>query len=1109
MDPHQVVRTAAMRKVIWISSLVGIVLIASVVAMRWQERAPDDEQLRAGAVRFLQTSAVRRIVGAISVDASAVTSLERAPGLRTNAWIVAGDVTIEDIWGRSERYDYRAELESLCEMYRRSACWNLESLSIGDWSLTDSTPTALGLDGLGMMTAPRDPPLPKAAPAQQQVTEYTTAETAEQAVKQTTKQVAKQATVDAAEPSVRTQAESAIERVADGAAPKPRAPAPAETADEEMPEPVRFAIAPAEPKGEPAPAEPQQAIAPAEPQKEMASAERQEAMAPAPDTSNPDTSAPEPAVSEPMGPDAQEPDAMGRVAQSSDVERPDKPILVLAPGQAAAPAGQEPPAPESSGPEPAATVAVRLPEPVRPAESAEPTAKVAVVSTPEPAPEPVSHSVARISAEPPASQPRDLLADVERRIARLLDSLGWGRSGHAAVASGVSVTIALPPIGPASRLAARGQDGVPGGAVEIAMDPSEASERDGTRDGLLERVLDAVGWGHDGRSTEPAPDGAPRKAAPDEDGLDSKQRAFAALQDVLETDGAEAQTGRAGASSAGRAGGQSGGQSGGEDGAGAQPDLLSGQRLDDKLSGSGNGQGGLASRAQSYYSKALELSATRPEVFSMKIDEPSPDPESRAEATKGAASQAAKNGDKAAPGKPSGLAAAVPQSAEITITASLSDHQALLASEPLLSASISDSPAREDAAGPADASAPADLGSTQTAALVMPKTVSSGVDWVQLGIFRVPANAPALWRQLQRSQPDLLGGLSHEVVLRERDGKDTLHILQVGPLADAAAAHALCGALSERGIDCVAVRRPAALPVVQAAAREMPEQTPARQQAPEIEPAAAAPLPAEQLPTEPAAIELVRLIPQPQEPALVAQDGLLSAPRHAAVDPGGAKLYEQALALNRRGQGYYRDGRYDRAIEAYDEAIRLDPGFASAYNNRGEVYYRKGDYDQAILDFSSAIHLAPHYSFAFYNRASANKLQGNTEQAIADLTDVIRLNPQNDLAYHERAQALYLLGRHQEALDDASRAVALSPGQPEYLLTHAQILAALGYRSDALGTFEEGLSASEPEGVKRYQQALMRQGFYEGPIDGHYSPATRSALMACIDVGCEMLEGAR
>jgi Flp pilus assembly protein TadD len=41
----------------------------------------------------------------------------------------------------------------------------------------------------------------------------------------------------------------------------------------------------------------------------------------------------------------------------------------------------------------------------------------------------------------------------------------------------------------------------------------------------------------------------------------------------------------------------------------------------------------------------------------------------------------------------------------------------------------------------------------------------------------------------------------------------------------------------------------------------------------------------------------------------------------------------------------------------YNQAIKLDPEFASAYNNRGFAYDKKGDTDRAIADFTRAIKL--------------------------------------------------------------------------------------------------------------------------------------------------------
>ncbi len=42
-----------------------------------------------------------------------------------------------------------------------------------------------------------------------------------------------------------------------------------------------------------------------------------------------------------------------------------------------------------------------------------------------------------------------------------------------------------------------------------------------------------------------------------------------------------------------------------------------------------------------------------------------------------------------------------------------------------------------------------------------------------------------------------------------------------------------------------------------------------------------------------------------------------------------------ALAYYNRGNAYDELGKHTRAIEDYDQALRLDPGYAHAYHNRG------------------------------------------------------------------------------------------------------------------------------------------------------------------------------
>lgn len=76
-------------------------------------------------------------------------------------------------------------------------------------------------------------------------------------------------------------------------------------------------------------------------------------------------------------------------------------------------------------------------------------------------------------------------------------------------------------------------------------------------------------------------------------------------------------------------------------------------------------------------------------------------------------------------------------------------------------------------------------------------------------------------------------------------------------------------------------------------------------------------------------------------------------------------LHEKAIrpnlmdadACNTRGNRYLELRQLRRAIEEFDEAIRLDPKYAVAYGNRALVYKLQGNKAKAIADFEKFITL--------------------------------------------------------------------------------------------------------------------------------------------------------
>jgi tetratricopeptide (TPR) repeat protein len=100
-----------------------------------------------------------------------------------------------------------------------------------------------------------------------------------------------------------------------------------------------------------------------------------------------------------------------------------------------------------------------------------------------------------------------------------------------------------------------------------------------------------------------------------------------------------------------------------------------------------------------------------------------------------------------------------------------------------------------------------------------------------------------------------------------------------------------------------------------------------------------------------------------------------------------------AMAHYHRATAYRVEGYTDRAIQEYDQAIELDPGYVSAYNDRGTAYTQKAQPNRAIENFNQAIRLDPKLASAFNNRGTAYAIKGELEKAIQDYDQAIRLEP--------------------------------------------------------------------------------------------------------------------
>ncbi|MDR0872954.1 MAG: tetratricopeptide repeat protein [Prevotellaceae bacterium] len=88
-------------------------------------------------------------------------------------------------------------------------------------------------------------------------------------------------------------------------------------------------------------------------------------------------------------------------------------------------------------------------------------------------------------------------------------------------------------------------------------------------------------------------------------------------------------------------------------------------------------------------------------------------------------------------------------------------------------------------------------------------------------------------------------------------------------------------------------------------------------------------------------------------------------------------------------------GDYEKAVEHFKTAIRLNPNSYRAYHNLGTAYLKQENNELAIETFRKAITINPYISDAYINLATIYGKQDSILQTIENLEQAIRLNPHN------------------------------------------------------------------------------------------------------------------
>jgi eukaryotic-like serine/threonine-protein kinase len=148
------------------------------------------------------------------------------------------------------------------------------------------------------------------------------------------------------------------------------------------------------------------------------------------------------------------------------------------------------------------------------------------------------------------------------------------------------------------------------------------------------------------------------------------------------------------------------------------------------------------------------------------------------------------------------------------------------------------------------------------------------------------------------------------------------------------------------------------------------------------------------------------------------------------------QAYDQAIKIapedvwlwNNRGEALARLEQTDKAVFDFKRAIDLAPSKSFVpWNNLGKLYYQQGDYAQAMEAYKQALSIKPDYIPALIGLGNVQKSSRLYDEAVGFYNQALAINPNYDEAWYGKGSVAEYLGQYQNAREYYQKATQLKP----------------------------------------------------------------------------------
>ena len=183
------------------------------------------------------------------------------------------------------------------------------------------------------------------------------------------------------------------------------------------------------------------------------------------------------------------------------------------------------------------------------------------------------------------------------------------------------------------------------------------------------------------------------------------------------------------------------------------------------------------------------------------------------------------------------------------------------------------------------------------------------------------------------------------------------------------------------------------------------------------------------------------------------------------------------------GNTLYQLKRYEEALNAFAQVIRLDPNFATAYIKKGNTLNELERYEDALTVFDQTIHLDPDSVNTYYGKGRALTELKRYEEALTAFGQAILLDPSSAYTYKGLGTALMGLERYEDALTVFDQAILLDPNYAEAYCNKGIALSILKRDEEALVAFDKAIRLDPDNSVYKLWVGLTSYSLKAKPME--------------------------